>query len=362
MGRLGWTLVLMATFVLGITAGGLSRSILGTASEVKRLQGLVERQEEQIGTLQARLRRGDTGPQRPGINGTGARREAAWNASIPSAVTQPDAPADLSGSRRTGGFPRSGSREGPGSSGNATRAPAGTPATVDAALDRFYRFLDDTNGTGAGRWARMREVADDLRNMGAAGIEALMRVLASGTGADERRAAAQLLGDLQAAQAVPLLQGILAEDGDVLLRRAAASALGRLGSPDTIPALQSLLANPAEDRFVRMSAAVGLARQGQADGVAGLTEIFAESNADGRGRDMAFRALISLHDERTLPFMRQVASSSAEPGYRVQAIRFLASQGDQQALPALQQIMRTSSEQPSIRDAASQAYATIAGR
>ena len=43
MGRLGWTLVLMATFVLGITAGGLSRSILGTASEVKRLQGLVER-------------------------------------------------------------------------------------------------------------------------------------------------------------------------------------------------------------------------------------------------------------------------------------------------------------------------------
>jgi len=198
--------------------------------------------------------------------------------------------------------------------------------------------------------------------MGEAGVEALMRVLASGGSTDERRAAASLLGELQAAQALPLLQGILSQDNDVLLRRAAASALRRLETPDSAPTLQALLGNPAEDRFVRMSAAYGLARLGHAEGVAGLTMIFAETTGDGRGRDVAFRSLASLNDERALPFMRQVAGSGAEPGYRLQAIRYLAAQGDRQALAILQQIMRTPAEQPSIRDAASLAYATIAGR
>ena len=85
---------------------------------------------------------------------------------------------------------------------------------------------------------------------------------------------------------------------------------------------------------------MGLAQQGRSQGVNGLMQIFDEANADGRGREMAFRALNSLNDERSLPFMRQVAASGAEPSYRMQAIKFLTTQGDQQSLPALQQIMQ----------------------
>jgi hypothetical protein len=77
---------------------------------------------------------------------------------------------------------------------------------------------------------------------------------------------------------------------------------------------------------------------------------------------MAFRALNSLNDERSLPFMRQVAASAGELSYRLQAIKFLTAQGDQQSLPALQQIMQSPTEQPSIRDAATQAYAAITHR
>ena len=58
--------------------------------------------------------------------------------------------------------------------------------------------------------------------MGDAGTEALARVLASGTSSEERRTAAQLLGELQDPRALPLLQDVLDKDGDVLLRRAAA--------------------------------------------------------------------------------------------------------------------------------------------
>ena len=191
--------------------------------------------------------------------------------------------------------------------------------------------------------------------MGDAGTQALARVLASGSSSEERRTAAQLLGEMQDPRALPLLQDVLDRDGDVLLRRTAAGALRRLESPDTIPVLNTLLANPTDDRFVRMSAAYGLAQMGQPQGVNGLMQIFDEANADGRGRDMAFRALNSLNDERSLPFMRQVAASGGELSYRLQAIKFLTAQGDQQSLPALQQIMQSPTEQPSIRDAASQA-------
>ena len=360
MRRLIWPLAVVAAFAVGAAAGGFFKS----GAEVRRLRALVERQEFQLSTLQSRVRVREAPGPRDAVSQSAPRRgQEVRVASLPAATTEADPSEQQRGPRRAGGAQRSDLPKDSGSSGSAVpTTPTATPATVQTALDRFYRFLDETTGPGPARWARTREVTADLRSMGDAGIEALMRVLGNGTSADERRAAAQLLGELQAAQALPLLQSILAQDNDVLLRRAAASALRRLETPDAVPALQALLSNPAEDRFVRMSAAFGLAQLGQAEGVTGLTMIFAESTADGRGRDMAFRSLVSLNDERALPFMRQVAGSTVEPGYRLQAIRFLATQGDRQALGMLQQISQTSSEQPSIRDAASQAYATIAGR
>ena len=94
----------------------------------------------------------------------------------------------------------------------------------------------------------------------------------------------------------------------------------------------------------------------------GLAQIFNESAADGRGREMAFRALSSLNDERSLPFMRQVMAADVEPGFRLRAIQYLTAQRDPQALPTLQVLMKSPSEQPSIRDAAAQAYRALGGK
>jgi HEAT repeat protein len=234
---------------------------------------------------------------------------------------------------------------------------------VKAALDRFYRYLEATNDTTPGRerWQRARELVDELRAMGPAAGQGLMQVLATGTDTDERRAAARLLGQLQVGQALPLLKDIVEKDSDLLLRRAAASGLRQLQTPESLPVLERLLTQPGEDRFVRLSAAVGLAESNRPLGVVGLTHIFEESTADGRGREMAFRALANLKDERPLPFMRQLATSQAEPGYRLQAIRYLSAQGDQQALGTLQALSQAQNEQPSIRDAAAQAYSVING-
>ncbi|PWU18274.1 MAG: hypothetical protein C5B48_14875 [Candidatus Rokuibacteriota bacterium] len=362
MRRLLWPLSAVVAFGLGLAAGNLPRLVQSPTQEVERLRAEESRLRQQVSTLQARLRTSEARvpgreiaaasfePDRSGAalapDGRGRREWPTRRGS------HGERPYDLSSSGSAA--PKAGSA--------APKAPI-APGTVEAALDRFYRYLDEVKGPGgAGRWQRTRQVADDLRAMGDVGAEALLKVLSAGTSTDERRAAAQLLGDLQAQRALPLLQDILDKDSDVLLRRAAASAMRRLQTPDSIPTMEGLMANAGEDRFVRMSAAYGLAQQGRPQGVTGLVQIFDESNADGRGRDMAFRALASLDDDRTLSFMRRLLTSGAEVSYRLQAIRYLTAQGDQQALGPLQQLMQSPTEQPSIRDAAAQAHATLAGR
>jgi len=126
--------------------------------------------------------------------------------------------------------------------------------------------------------------------------------------------------------------------------------------------MERLLATPNEDRMVRLSAAYGLAESGRPNGVAGLAQIFAESAADGRGRDVAFRALVSLDDDRAAPYMRQIAAATGEPSYQLRAIRYLATQGDQQSLPIFQAIMNNPGAQQSVRDAAGNAYRALGGR
>jgi HEAT repeat protein len=158
------------------------------------------------------------------------------------------------------------------------------------------------------------------------------------------------------------MKHIIERDDDVLMRRAAASGLRQLQTPESIPVMETMLGNLGEDRMVRLSAAVGLAESGRTVGVNGLAQIFNESSADGRGRELAFRALTSLNDDRPLPFMRQLVTSDAEPAYRLRAIRYLTAQGDSQALASLQVVMRSPSEQPSIRDAAVQAYRSLGGK
>src|SRR5438093_306792 len=264
-------------------------------------------------------------------------------------------PANAGQASARGGGPADRAASRPGSSGSSP--------SIEAALDRFYRYLEATKGTqGRERWQRARELVEELRGMGDVAGVALMKVLSAGNDSDERRAAARLLGTLQVPQSLPLLKDIVEKDSDVLLRRAAAVGLRQLQTPESLPVLESILANGGDDRFVRLSAAYGLAESGRPGGVTGLAQIFQESSADGRGREMAFRALVSLNDERSLPFMRQVVASEAEPSYRLRAIQYLTAPGDRQSVATLQVLMQSPTEQASIRDAAAQAYRTLGGR
>lgn len=353
MGRVLWPLALVIVFFVGWAAAEFVRTGPAAVQEARQ-HDTIARLQQQVDTLQARLRAREqlaalrqpgAGTDRAGQASPRDERAVARDVARPATVEPPAAP-------QVERLPSSSRAAGP--------APS---AGVRAALDRFYRYLEATNDTTAGRerWQRVRELVDELRAMGPAAGQALMQVLATGTDTDERRAAARLIGQLQVAQALPLLKDIIEKDSDLLLRRAAAVGLRQLQTPESLPVLERILTHPDEDRFVRLSAAVGLAQSGRPLGIVGLTHIFEESTADGRGREMAFRALANLKDERSLPFMRQLVTAQVEPGYRLQAIRYLSAQGDQQALGTLHALMQAPNEQPSIRDAAAQAYSLING-
>lgn len=358
MRRLLWPAVLGVTFLIGWAAASVTRYEPWTAPEVAELRETVSRQQQQVATLQARLHARES---------LAAERSSSESAS-PSRGRTSDVMNTTVTNARTGpeGQFRRGTAAAATRPESLPKTTTGSPQTIEAALDRFYKYLEATSGGNAGegreRWQRARQLVEDLRAMGDVGAQALMSVLAGGTDSDERRAAARLLGQLQVPQSLGLLKDIIEKDDDVLLRRAAASGIRQLQTPESIPVMERIIANPNEDRFVRLSAAYGLAEAGQAQGVAGLAQIFAESTADGRGRDMAFRALAALDDDRALPFMRSVVASQSEPTYRLRAIRYLTVQGDQQSLGTLQVLMNSPNEQPSIRDAAAHAYRSIGGK
>ena len=350
MRRLRWPLAVVAAFAAGWAMAGVT----GKTPASREANRDAEALRQQVTTLQARLHAREEiagEPASPPPATSAARRAAAR---VDGTLTTAPAREErmLQDLRAHAATPPAFARG----------APSGPPPTLETALDRFYRYLEATRGEGRERWQRARELVDELRGMGEVAGKALMQVLAAGGDSDERRAAARLLGSLQVPQSLPLLKDIIERDDDLLLRRAAAAGLRQLQTPDSLPVMEHILLNGADDRFVRLSAAYGLAEAGRPLGVNGLAQIFNESAADGRGREMAFRALSSLNDERSLPFMRQVMAADVEPGFRLRAIQYLTAQRDPQALPTLQVLMKAPSEQPSIRDAAAQAYRALGGK
>lgn len=363
MERLVWPLACVVTFGVGLSTGALLWKGQSAVQEADRAE-TAARLEQQVTTLQARLRAYEdvTGARpssssSPAATGAGASSTSRF---VGTAVADERTTAELRTSAATTAQPGSPSIDRASSRPGARAVP---PATVQAALERFHKYVEAMNGPdGRERWQQMREIVNELRGMGDAAGQALLQVLASGSDSDERRLAARLLGTLQVPGAVPLFRDIIEKDPDLLLRRAAASALRQVQTPEAVPLMERLVVNPNEDRYVRLSAATGLANSGRPLGVLGLTHIFEESMADGRGRDAAFRALTSLNDERPLPFLRQLVTAQVEPSFRLRAIRYLSTHGDRQALAALQVVMHSPNEQPSVRDAAAQAYTAISGR
>ena len=234
------------------------------------------------------------------------------------------------------------------------------PATEETALARLHQFLEDTvDMRRRERRQHRRRLVEELREMGEPAVMALLQLLEEGATVREQRWAMRLLGALRDPIAVPALENVLVGDEDVGMRRNAARNLRRLRVSESIPALEAALNKPEEDRFVRIQAALGLAQLGETQGVNGLLEIYGETVDDGRVRFRAFRALNSLNDAAALPLMRELAASEYDVSYRLRAVRFLGRNGNQEDLALLQQVLAAQNEQPSVVEAAQNAFSAL---
>lgn len=348
MQRWIWTIVIFVACGAGLVAGVTWPRHTSTERESADLQ-------RQIGTLQDKLRVRDAtiAALQQQLQAAASTRLIPSTPPTPSAQTRPTQDQAKPAPKGIAYPPPKTTTESP-----AKTDPSPEP-TKEAALDLFQRFQQQT--AGLERQARLRQgraLLDALLEIGEPAVDALLQVLQDSSEGRERRDAAVLLGGLQNPRVIPALVEMIAHEEDLLTRRAAARGLSRLQLPEAVPALEAVLAHGDEDRFVRMSAAYGLAQLGKPQGFTELTKVYHEAT-DGYGRFRAFQSLASLEDAQALPFMHEVATKEPEVGYRFRAIQFMAKTGDQQSLPLLQKIMDTPDEQPSIREAAEQAYTAI---
>jgi hypothetical protein len=212
VGRFAWPLALVVTFFAGLAVAGIAWKASSTTHEVDRLRDTVSRLQQQVSTLQARLRARESAPvsrqygataSTEAFEETSAGPGARPSGRIATLRERPSQGRAAAGADDAGA--QGGSRAAGATSRSGSRATTAAPPTVELALERFYQYLDAASGAeGRERWQRMRELVDDLRAMGDAGAQALLTVLASGGDSDERRAAARLLGQLQAPQSLPV--------------------------------------------------------------------------------------------------------------------------------------------------------------
>src|SRR5262249_56750316 len=107
-----------------------------------------------------------------------------------------------------------------------TRAKPVAAPTVEAAIDRLNKYVEELKAAGGqGRWPRVRDAAADLQAMGDAGVTALLRSLMNGATTDERRGGGPVLGGPQGSPGVPDLRDHPDDDDHVLMRRARAPRL-----------------------------------------------------------------------------------------------------------------------------------------
>ncbi|MFO0596545.1 MAG: HEAT repeat domain-containing protein [Myxococcaceae bacterium] len=158
-----------------------------------------------------------------------------------------------------------------------------TPETVDHLVSMLGR-RDDTGARNA--------AAAVLAQLGPASLEPLVALLRH-PDPDQRKFAADILGELRRTEAVEALVTAVA-DADANVRTSAAEALGRVGGPDARRALERLLGS--SDVMLRVCALEGLAHLGLPVPLPALVPLL----ADPLTRRSAWRLLGHVHHPTAL--------------------------------------------------------------
>lgn len=218
---------------------------------------------------------------------------------------------------------------------------------------RAIEVLTADGDTDVGGATDPGSVAEAGRQAGAAGERAVDSLVAALDGpiAGKSRAI-QALARSRSPRAVKPLIDVLA-DSDPLARAAAADALGKIGSADAVPALKGLLNDPVFP--VHLSAAGALLALKDTSGLAWLRQLRASEHAGVRLA--AVQAAASDADAEWMKVVRSLTKDD-DPEIRRQAAVLLAPHDPEAARAALEPLLKDPN--PAQREAAAASYLEFA--
>ena len=109
--------------------------------------------------------------------------------------------------------------------------------------------------TGPARWRQARELAAELKAMGDAGTEALARVLTAGRAARSGAPPPSSWASCRIRAPCRSCRTSSTRTATCCCGARRRRGCGASSTPESVPVLETLMVNPADDRFVRMSAA-----------------------------------------------------------------------------------------------------------
>lgn len=172
-------------------------------------------------------------------------------------------------------------------------------------IDELTTLANDTSIDMGSRFA----AADALRAAKVTGSDRLFEFILGQAMEQSPATAADTLGRLPAAVSREPLKRLAADSTNADARYVAAMALARMRSDDLIPVLRSV-ANDKSAGAARLPANIGLARNGDAQGLRVLNELL--PHIKGRERTEAALVLVALKDPRGPSLLAEVAKGDHE--------------------------------------------------
>jgi HEAT repeat protein len=177
--------------------------------------------------------------------------------------------------------------------------------------------------------------------------------------ADVRVVAAAALWRLPDPSAVPMLLA-RAKDTDKVVREWCALALGVAGDQRAAPELIRLLGDP--ERSVRLAAVRSLGKLNRPEALGPLVAYLSSGKRDEEEREEVVNSVASIEgSERVGALLTLLETVGSDTKLKLQLVLALAKVGDGQAQTTLKKLSQRD-ESRAVREAASQAYASVLGR
>jgi hypothetical protein len=230
-----------------------------------------------------------------------------------------------------------------------------TPADEGPSADWSDRFKSlAKEGIGVFGDPEFGKLAADLKKLGSKAMEALAALLINSESAQERFLAGALMEQLADPAALPALIRSLQSDHDDMVRRMSSHAMATIGTDAALEPLRAAMTGDKE-WGVRVNAAYGVAKLGQADGLKYLEEVWNSPKSPSDQKLAALGGLVHVASPSSAPVFRKILSESTDLTHLIVSIMAVQKMKDSSFIEDLNRLAGRTNVAANIREMAKKA-------